>query len=402
MLSRDKTAGQPGTSTDVLLWWGIIGLLITVISVFHYATPTSKVHFHLIYMQSYYIPILIGAFQFGKRGGFGAALVISAIYFPHIVIDWGGSTEQTLMRVLQVLMFNVVGYLTGLKAEQEHLEKVKFRKTARQLEQSLIELRQQSEKLSEMEQQLRLLDRLSIVGELTASLAHEVRNPLGAIRGAAEILRDELPRDHHTREFLNILIQETQRLSATVENYLGFTGRQQIHKARFDVRETLQNVAALLNTQARRQNIRLELQLPDAPLWIEADTNQLRQVLANLILNAIQAMPRGGAITLSATRLPPAKHQNDQTEQVVISVKDQGSGMEPEVLEKIFTPFYTTRPQGTGLGLSIVRRIVEENRWHISVDSTPGKGSEFRIAIPILSGEQEKVAEQIHSKPSKP
>ncbi len=368
---------QISSNNHIYYWWGVIGILIIIISVFHYTTPTTQSYYHLIYMQSYFIPILIGAFQFGVRGGFGAALVISAIYFPHIMLHWGGSSDQTLMRILQVIMFNVVGYLTGLKAQREQEEKHNYQWTAERLERSLRELEHQSEKLAELEQQLRLLDRLSIVGELTASLAHEVRNPLGAIRGAVDILKDEIPENPKLKEFFNILIEETGRLNATVENYLGFARRPQGTASDFDVRDVIQNVTVLLASRARRRQIQLQLEIPDKSIFIHADANQVRQIIANLLLNAIQVMT-GGEIRVSVRVI-----SDNETPYVEIAIADQGPGIPESEIGRIFQPFYTTRKDGTGLGLSIVKRIVDENRWDIRVESIPGKGATFCLLLPL-------------------
>ncbi len=366
------------TKQTALFWWGLIGIFIVIISIFHYTTPTAKSHYHLIYMQSYFIPILIGAFQFGVRGGLGTALVISVIYFPHIMLHWGSSADQTLMRILQVIMFNVIGYLTGLKAQREQEEKHNYQRTAERLEHSLKELEHQSEKLAELEQQLRLLDRLSIVGELTASLAHEVRNPLGAIRGAVDILKDEVPENPKLTEFFNILVEETDRLNATVENYLGFARRPLGAPTDFDIREVIQNVTALLTSRARRRQIQLQLEIPEQSLFVHADANQVRQVVANLLLNAIQVMTQG-VIRVSVRSV--SDHGIPRAE---IAIADQGPGIPESEIGRIFQPFYTTRKDGTGLGLSIVKRIVDENRWDIRVESTPGKGATFCLLLPLI------------------
>jgi hypothetical protein len=115
----------------------VMGAFIGVIFYFHYTTSTMKWHYHLILMQCYFIPILIGAFQFGIKGGFGTAIVVSLIYSPHVMIQWGGLVEANLMRFLQIALFNVVGYLTGLTAQKELDEKERYQQTAKDVEKSL-------------------------------------------------------------------------------------------------------------------------------------------------------------------------------------------------------------------------------------------------------------------------
>lgn len=372
------------------IWWLVIGIMVAVVSLLHYNTPTMKWQYHLIYMQSYFIPILLAAFQFGVRGGLGTAAAVSLIYFPHIMLQWGGLVETNLMRYLQIGLFNIIGYLTGLKAQKEMEEKNRYQKTADELRESLELLKSQSEKLDEMEEQLRMADRLAVVGELTASLAHEVRNPLGSIQGTVEILRDELPLNEQNSEFFQILIEETNRLSSVVENYLGFSRKQRHEVSRFDIREITQNVRVLLENRARKEGVSIQVDQPESSIMLEADPNQLRQIFVNLVLNSLQAMEEGGKITLQArVEVNPEIREKfvdfpPHTDAVlVVSVKDEGPGIPPADLEKIFHPFYTTKANGTGLGLAIVKRTVERNRWQMEVHSQSGKGATFTIYIPI-------------------
>ena len=365
-----------------IFWWSVIGLFITVISVLHYTTPTMKWQFHLLYMQSYFIPILIGAFQFGIRGGLGVAVVISLIYFPHIMLQWGGMVENNLMRFLQIALFNVIGYLTGIKTQKENEEKARTQQALKELEESLLQLRKQSEKLSDLEEQLRLADRLSIVGELTASLAHEVRNPLGAIRGTVEILRDEFGDKLKETDFFRILIEETERLNSVVDNYLSFARKKDQEESQYNIREVVQNSTLLLSSKARKSGIQFKIDLPQTPIILEGDPNNLRQSLVNLELNAIQAMNNGGEISITG-QLVDGNDSSLKQKILRLTINDQGSGIKTGDLEEIFKPFFTTKADGTGLGLSIVKRIADENHWQIDVSSKPGSGTTFTLLIPV-------------------
>jgi signal transduction histidine kinase len=380
-----------------LAWWILIVLLVIIISVLHYVTPTMKWQYHLILMQSYFIPILLAAFQFGVKGGWGTALLVSFIYFPHVMLQWGGLIETNLMRFLQILLFNIIGYLTGVKAQQEQSEKKRYQQTAEKLEVSLKKLEDQSEKMEEMEEYLRQADRLSVIGEMTASLAHEVRNPLGSIRGAVDILRDELPPQFKQSEFFSILVEETQRLNRVVEDYLNFAGKPRYSEVRFDVREIIRNSQLLLKHRAQKGGISFQIRIPESPLFIRSDPQQLQQVLINLLLNAIQVLPQGGHIRLeSFTDLvqnisPPLPGERDSSNQnLIIIVSDDGPGIDKDNLEKIFRPFYSTREEGTGLGLAIVKRICDQNKWQIQVTSEKGKGTAFTLIIPVEPGDSSK------------
>lgn len=376
-------------SKNEIFWWSLVALFVIIISTLHYLTPTTKGHLHLIYLQSYFIPVLIAAFQFGARGGLGVAFAVSLIYVPHIMLQWLGNTEHTLLGILQIIMFNIIGYLTGLKAQKEKSEKQRYQQTARELEQSLEKLKRQSSELADLEEQLRLSDRLAVVGELTSSLAHELRNPLGTIHGAVEILNEELPPETKKTEFFQILIQETGRMSAVVENYLSFARKQKNPASHYDAREIIQSTSLILATRARKERIRFQEEIPEQPIILKGDPNDLRQVLVNLMLNSIEAMPVPGVITISAQlhntdeKLAETAENGHEQPFLRLSVKDQGIGIEADALDKIFQPFNTTKEKGTGLGLSIVKRIIDRQHWQIEVNSQPQQGTEVVLKIPI-------------------
>ncbi|NOQ97492.1 MAG: sensor histidine kinase [Calditrichae bacterium] len=365
-------------------WWLIIWIIVIVISIMHYTTPTMKWQYHLILMQSYFIPILLAAFQFGIRGGLGTAIGVSILYFPHIMLQWGGLVEANLMRFLQILLFNVIGYLTGLKAQQERIEKQRYQETAEQLKKSLHELQQKTSKIEEMEDQLRLADRLAVIGELTASLAHEVRNPLGSIRGVVDILKDESPESVKMKEFLDILVQETDRLNQVVENYLGYARQPKKEKISFDVRDIIQNSEMLLMSRARKVNISINTLLCDSPLYLVSYPGQLQQIIINLTLNGIQASQQGDKISIRADKITAdtVQKSNWVGEGILIQVIDRGAGIEKSDIDNIFKPFYTTNRDGTGLGLAIVKTISDQNKWQLDLQSQTGKGTTFSIFIP--------------------
>jgi signal transduction histidine kinase len=371
-----------------IIWWIIIFAIIVIISTLHYTTSTMKWQYHLIYMQSYFIPILIAAFQFGIRGGILSAVLVTIFYLPHVMLQWGGLVEANMMRFLQIALFYIIGYLTGFKAQKEREEKKRFQEAATELKQNLQILNEQTEKLSDLEEQLRQYDRLSVIGELTASLAHEVRNPLGSIRGAVEIMQDEIPDAMKSSDFFRILIEETQRLNTVVENYLQYARRQSPEKQKFDIKETIQNADILLSRQFGRNGHDLILRLPVETCIIKGDPNQLWQILINLLLNADQAMPQEGKIQVDLS----VDNDQSNTENGIqepsnkvwykLSITDQGVGMTDEQLKNIFKPFFSSKSTGTGLGLAIVKRIVDENKWQIEIESKPGEGTTFHLIMP--------------------
>jgi signal transduction histidine kinase len=355
------------------LWLTLIIVTIILISVFHYSTPTMQWQYHLVLMQSYFLPILVAAFQFGFRGGVGAALLVSAMYLPHVMLHWGGLVEGNLMRFLQIGLYNIIGLVTGIIAEREYREKAKLRELTNELSTHIRQIEEQQIKLAEMEEQLRVSDRMAIVGELTASLAHEVRNPLASILGAVEILRGETENRNDREEFFRILVAETERLNRVVETYLSFSRSKETEIGQFEVGEVLTNIVMMLESQAKKHSIRMKLELPDGPLELVGDSGKLWEVLINLVLNSMQAMEERGEIQIAAQQAGSGECQ--------IIIRDQGPGIPADLQEKIFTPFFTTKERGTGLGLAIVRRIVDENRWNLALESTVGEGTAFILDI---------------------
>jgi signal transduction histidine kinase len=371
-----------------IIQWALIIVITVFISVLHYTTPTMKWQYHLIYMQSYFIPILMAAFQFGIRGGILSAILVTIFYLPHVMLQWGGLVEANMMRFLQIVLFYIIGYLTGFKAQRERDEKKRFEETAIELKRNLQILNEQTEKLSDLEEQLRQYDRLSVIGELTASLAHEVRNPLGTIRGAVEIMQEEIPDEMKKSDFFRILIEETQRLNTVVENYLQYARRQSPEKKKVDIKETIQNAEILLSRQFKRNGHDLILRIPEEMCIVKGDPNQLWQVLINLLLNADQAMPKEGKILVNLTVESNQRYaENDAQKKsgeisCKLSITDQGIGLTEEQMGKIFKPFFSSKSSGTGLGLAIVKRIVDENKWRIEIESKPDQGTTFHLIMP--------------------
>ncbi len=355
----------------------IIGLLVIGISILHYQTPTMKWQYHLVYMQAYFIPIILAAFQFGVRGGLGTAIVVCLIYLPHIMLQWGGLIETNLMRFMQLILFLVLGYLTGLKAEGERNEKEQHRKAAEDLKEALRLQQRQTEQISEMEQQLRAADRLAIVGELAASLAHEVRNPLGGIQGAAEILKKKIPKEAPESEFVQIQLNEIQRLNQVVESYLQLAKKETVYFQIIDLRKILINSLRLLRLSAGNKNITLETHFTDQKkILVQGDALQLQQVILNITLNAIQAIKDSGKISFDLDVGKDGK-------EVVLRISDTGPGIPSYQSARLFDPFFTTKTEGTGLGLAIVKRIIEKHEGKVWFE-TSSQGTSFFVSLPCV------------------
>jgi signal transduction histidine kinase len=242
------------------------------------------------------------------------------------------------------------------------------------LDESHRKLREQTEVLFQTEEQLRRADRLSALGELSAGMAHEIRNPLGAIKGAAEILKDGYRPDDPRSEFAQILIRETDRLNGIVEEFLRFVRPKPPELRETDVNGIIDSVLLLTAQPARKAGVTVVKRF-DADIGRHnLDAGLLQQAFLNIILNAVQAMPQGGTLTVESRR---------SGGMLEIAFTDTGTGISPEDRRRLFDPFFTTKQDGTGLGLAITFRIVQGHRGTIDVASEPGKGTTFTVRIPL-------------------
>jgi signal transduction histidine kinase len=243
---------------------------------------------------------------------------------------------------------------------------------------------------SKLYQQMKERDRLAALGEMSAGLAHEIRNPLAAIKGAIQYLDPtKLPADD--REFLEIMVEEVNRLNTVVTQFLDYSRPLRPSMSPTDLNDVLTRTFKLLQPQFPA-GVTLSLELADWIPRVLADAEQLKQVFLNLALNAFQAMPRGGRLTVStyASRdeLSFWREGGRRTDLIEVRFRDTGPGIPDDARESIFVPFYTTKEKGTGLGLAICQRIIKAHQGSIVVRSSPGEGAEFVISLPGLREER--------------
>jgi signal transduction histidine kinase len=351
----------------------LLALFITAISLFHYLTPLHLHYLHDIFQRLYYLPIILAALWYGLRGGILCSLAVSVAYAPHILFQWGGQLTLELEKYLEIVLYNIVGGVTGLLAQREQERSAELQKTADGLEQSYRKLQEQSEQIIAIEKSLRSAEKLSTLGEMAAVLAHEIRNPLGSIRGTAEILRDDFQPGDAKYEFIDIQIRETERLNRVVEDFLRMARPQPVEMVHCSVLDELKTVITLLSNDARQRNIALSPSFPPGETTTAGNGEKLRQAFLNIGLNALQATPDGGIITiaLSAT----------DTE-IEIRFSDTGPGIADDAIQRIFEPFFTTKPDGTGLGLAITKKIIEGHGGTLQAESTAGKGTSVTVRLP--------------------
>lgn len=241
------------------------------------------------------------------------------------------------------------------------------------------ELAEKSYLLVKAQQDLSKAERLAAIGELAAGVAHEINNPLAIIRGNCELVQMALPFESGCQEEMAIITGAVGRVERIVANLLRFARSEQKRIGQIAVAHLLEEILSQIGHQIPLHGISVRKEL-DATAEIEGDLEQLRQVFTNLVLNGIQAMPVGGELAVAARR-------DSGAGLCEVTVSDTGNGIAADHLEKIFNPFFTTRSTGTGLGLSVSYGIVKDHGGEISVESTLGKGSSFRVTLPLVQDE---------------
>jgi PAS domain S-box-containing protein len=228
----------------------------------------------------------------------------------------------------------------------------------------------------QLEEEMHRISELAAIGQLAATIAHELRNPLSSIKGAAQYLRKEYEDHVAVREFLDIIIDEVNVLNKITTEFLDFARPTKLNLRETDINDILFRTLQFMQLDITKQNVEVEQKLPYDMPKIIADDKQLEQVMRNIVLNAIQAMPEGGTLMVSSRAAGDG---------VKLVVADTGMGIPEDKLSQLFVPFFTTKTKGTGLGLSIVQKIVENHGGRVTVKSEIGKGTTFEVFLPICS-----------------
>ena len=231
--------------------------------------------------------------------------------------------------------------------------------------------------LTRLQERTKHAERLAELGTLTGGLAHEIKNPLSTIQLNLQLLREDLPENEpFTARIVSRLTtvqREAARLRDILDDFLRYAGKMELDRKPVDVNRLLEEMVDFFHPQAQVHRVQLRLRPAEGTLLVPMDERMMKQALLNLMINAVHAMPQGGELILSARR---------DDGRVVIDVIDTGRGMEPEVLERIFQAYYSTKKGGHGLGLAISKRIVEEHGGTIGAVSEVGKGTDFRVELP--------------------
>lgn len=319
----------------------------------------------------FYLLTALHAFYYGYRSGLVVAVVCTAVY---LLACLRVSTIEPIDFLLRVSFLFLIALPIGLLSTILRRDKGKIESLNRDLAESLETMKDLQGKLLEVE-------KLSALGRLTANVAHEIRNPLTAIGGFAKRLEKRLPEKTEEKEYAKIVVNEVARLERILRDTLTFSREAKYHLQYADMNRLLARTEEKFGEVCREKGILLAVRPTQSLPPCIVDEDQIRQALDNLVTNAIDATTDGGALTL-ATRTAC----ENGTHYVVIDVSDTGPGISPDLVKRIFEPFYTTKEigYGTGLGLSICKKIMEEHRGSIRVSAAPGGGTMFSLFIPYV------------------
>jgi len=335
----------------------VILIVITSLTVaIHYGWLTDwlfgHVHWiHALHSRFCYIPIVIAASWFGLRGGVFSATAISLLILPYL---FGSISEEggLSLELVEIFFYYAIGILIGALVDREMQARQKHEKMQLQLERS---------------------QRLSLVGQMAAGVAHEIKNPLASIKGALEILGDEKVARSDQDEFREIGFKEVKRIDSTISEFLEFARPKETKKQKLDLSASLETSLKQLQPQVTKAGMQLRTSI-DRGVHVLGDQEKLHQVVLNLLLNAIEASQAGDFISVSLAR--------NSSKETILSISDSGKGMTPSEIGQAFDPFYTTKTTGTGLGLSIVKSIVEVHDGRIEMTSEQHKGTRAIITLP--------------------
>ncbi len=342
-----------------------LGLLIFTI-------PDTKVQVHNTLHHLFFLPLMAAGFLFNWKVAGLATMAAFVAHSPNFVANWPSSPTRALDNVVELAIFGIAAVVTGIISERERRQRSNLESTKQELEKVYLELRQNVE-------QLKRAERLSAIGQLAAGLAHEIRNPLASIAGAAGLLMRAHGSAEDSVECLEIIRVESHRLNRLLSSFLEFARPRNLKLQPTEMASLAESVMSLAahNAAAGKVELRhsIDADLPE----ILCDPELLKQVLLNLVLNAVQASPVGGVVEMRGWR---------EASQLIVEVRDQGRGIPEHLMERIFEPFFTTRENGTGLGLAIAAKIVDQHQGSLSSAGQFADGAVLRVTLPIHESKQ--------------
>jgi two-component system, NtrC family, sensor histidine kinase HydH len=362
---------HPGKRTTKEHWVrrGLLFAAVVVIGILQYVTLPTTLHWLYVLQRLYYVAIVLAGLDMGWRGGLTVALLSGVAFAVGTPSIWTVPRVDQFDQCLEICVFCLVGVLTGVLTDRQ-------RKQARALHKTTDELRQAHQELRENFESMKRAERLHALGQMSAGLAHEIRTPLASIEGAAAIVRRVTHSEERCHELLEIIQKESRRLNRLLTSFLDFAKPRRPDLKVVEIDELFDSVIALAQHAGHNRRLELKKDIPPRLSTLECDPEQLKQVLLNLIMNAIQAMPQGGTIVLAA---------RENNNAVTIDIHDQGCGISEDNLDRVFDPFFTTKETGSGLGLSVADQIIRQHGGMLTIARSSPEGATVRISLPLKS-----------------
>ncbi len=353
-------------------------LMVAAIGILHKVTPGHMLLYHDTYRRLSYFPIAIGAILYGVKGGLFFAFISCLAFVPHLYTFWAEGPQAYYSELSEILFYLAAGIVIGLISSSEKKLQKKYQDLSLKLGKSYERLSRQASQLLEAEKQLGESQKLSMLGHVSASFAHEIKNPLASIKGAAEILADEVSVDHPKHGFVDIMRAEISRLNNSVEKVLdycrGSRPKRQLESK--EITSVLDHVMSLMASAIKEKSIKVNVRYIGASQDIRIQEAPMIQVLLNVLINAADAVDKNGSILVEIS-----KKKNGCT----IKISDDGPGIDDAIKDKVFNSFVTYKEGGTGLGLSISRKIVESLDGKITIAPSHLGGAAICIDLPEKS-----------------
>lgn len=332
-------------------------LLIVSTTFFHYFTVLTGHYYYIFYRELYFFPLVLAGFWFGLRGALLISITISVAYLPITIMFWDHFSTDDLTRVVEIILFNSIAIVMGILKDRER----------------------------KRHEQLIMAESLASMGSAVSAAAHDMKTPLIAIGGFTNLVISRLKKVENdldkapriladVQEKLAIVVKETARLENMVKEMLDFSRPLQLQKSKENIARIIEESVAIVEPSATALKVKIVNQATGELPLAAIDPDRFKQVLVNLLINAIQASPQGEQVTLTGFA---------QGAHLIIDVSDCGCGIPVEQRPEIFNPFFSTKKDGTGLGLPIVKKVVEAHDGQLQILDNQPTGLTFRITIPL-------------------
>lgn len=322
-----------------------MAILVAGITILHYSTDQGQYYFHAFYGELYFVPIALAAFWFQLHGALIVSITISVCYLPFVFRHWENFSPNDLDKILSILLYNSLAILAGI---------LKDRETA-------------------AHKKLLQIETLAVMGRSLAAAAHDMKTPLVIIGSCARSIVSKLDDKDPARTKLSIIIKETDKMESMTTNMLDFSKPLALNLVRGKFYTSVQDTVAKLEEVSSKKNVVLEYSCNPEVVDISVDILRLEQVIGNLVINAIEASPEEGIVTVNL-------YQSSDGDPI-LDVADNGCGITLEERHEVLNPFFTTKKEGTGLGLPIVKKIVDAHGWSLQILDNSSCGITFRIIM---------------------